>query len=143
MVPVLNLRRSGGNQKLPYRIRNDVGHVIQLGCGVFSTGIVWCVHTLYIHISSVADPDKCFHFDAVPYPDPAPPQSGKSATVLLVYRPSTAPFRASRAPLRARTALHGLYFEPVDANPDPDLAYQNDADPDPLHCIALIALHKP
>ncbi len=51
-----------------------------------------------------ADPDPAFHLNMDP--DPSPHQSaGKFRT--KVYRPSRAPFSASRPPFRAFTALHG------------------------------------
>ncbi len=45
-----------------------------------------------------ADPDPAFHSSADPDPDPALHQSDGNLRP-LVYRPSRAPFRASRPPL--------------------------------------------
>jgi hypothetical protein len=61
---------------------------IQLGCKVFTTSIVWCVHTLNVHISSIDDIYRSFHFDADP--DPAPYESDANQ---LRYYWSTGPSR--------------------------------------------------
>ncbi len=76
--------------------------------------------------------DPTFHFNADP--DPAPHQSDGNL-LPLVFRLSTAPFRACRPPCLHSHGPLRLYFEPLkllfDFNADPEPASKNNADLDP------------
>ncbi len=63
------------------------------------------------HQNFNADPDPAFHFNAGPdlsfhFNSDDAPYPSDTNLLLLVYRPSRAPFWASKLPLRASTALH-------------------------------------
>ncbi len=83
------------------------------------------------------DPDRSFHFDSDPDPTfqfDANPANGKSADPpRLHFEPPGLHCEPPGLHCERLRPFMGLYFEPVDANPDPDLDFQNDANPDPQH----------